>query len=84
MRTVLVSPFPDTWAPGIRILSNCLRREGHSTSIVFMCSEFHESYPEKAVKDLAEICKDADLVGFSMMSNFYDNIRQMIAAIKKH
>jgi radical SAM superfamily enzyme YgiQ (UPF0313 family) len=89
MLVVLVSPYPDITAFGLRTLSAHLRRAGHRTRLVFMPDPYGDDllsglqrYEDAALGDLAALCRDADLVGLTLMTNFFDGAVQVTARIK--
>ena len=84
MKITLVSIFPDLQSFGIRTISACLKREGHEVDLFFLSREFRERYEEKTMKDLIRLTKNSDLVGISLMSNFWDNAIQITRKIKEH
>ena len=84
MKIVLLSPYPDILAFGVRILSACLKRAGHNVKLVFLPRNFLKRYEEQTLNDVVDITKDADLIGISVMTNFFDNVIQITQAIKAH
>ncbi|MBK7977078.1 MAG: B12-binding domain-containing radical SAM protein [Deltaproteobacteria bacterium] len=74
MRVALISPYLDIYSTGMRTISSCLRKAGHETKQIFIPSaseNFERVYPEQIASDVLDICKDVDLVGFSLMSNHF-------------
>lgn len=89
MRVVLISPYPDITAFGVRGISAYLRANGVDTRLVFLpdplgdaLRELPERYPATVMDDLAALCADADLVGVSLMTNYLDNAVQITRTIK--
>ncbi len=89
MRVVLVSPYPDITAYGVRAISAYLRRNGVDTAVVFLpdplgdaIRDAPERYPQAVMDALAGLCADADLVGVSLMTNYLDNAVQITRALK--
>ncbi len=87
MNITLIAPTPpDINAFGTRILSSVLRKEGHRTRIIFLPggiehlrfdSSFVYQYPEHTLRQITELCADADLIGFSVMSLYFDRAAQI-------
>jgi len=82
MRIVLVSPYPDITAIGIRTLSSCLKVAGHNVDILFLPQDFRRNYEASALLRAAEFASGADLVGVTVMTNFFDNACQITRAFK--
>ena len=92
MKVVLVSPYIELTSMGVRCLSSYLRKNGHSTRLVFLPdirsiitsrSDFTASYPEGVDEQLIELCRDADLVGFSLMTNYFYKVAELSKAIRE-
>lgn len=88
MHVVLVIPYPDITAFGPRVLSALLRERGHHVRMVFMpayAAEFRPSpapYAARELDRLAGLCADADLIGISLMTNYFDHAVQMTARLR--
>jgi len=93
MNVVLLTPTPpDINNFGIRIISSILKKEGHYTKIIFLPggiehlrfdASYIYKYSEKTLKQIAELCNDADLIGFSFMSQYFDRAAQITGYLKK-
>ncbi len=83
MRITFISPFPDVYSFGVRSLSATARAAGHDTRILFVTQEFTQPYSAKVVDQVVELCRDSDLVGVSLMSNFWDNSVALTEAVRK-
>lgn len=88
-RAVLISPYPDITAFGVRAISAFLRANGVSTRLVFLPDPLGDAlidqpdrYPPAILDALAALCADADLVGVSLMTNYADNAVQITKALK--
>ncbi|GAB7081723.1 B12-binding domain-containing radical SAM protein [Megalodesulfovibrio paquesii] len=84
MRVVLISPYPDITSFGLRSLSAWLRLHGVQTRCIFLPDPFGDeiaSQPERytlhALAQVTALCKDADLVGITLMTNYFDNAAQL-------
>ncbi len=90
---VLLSPNPpDCVSFGPRQLASTLRLLGHRVSIVFLRgsvkrnqfdASFVYRYPDTLVDDVLAICRDADVVGVSFMSLYYDRGVQLTRAVQE-
>jgi len=81
---VIVSPYVDHIAYGVRSLSSMVRSRGFATRLVFLPHlkpikyleyDFFNPYSDEILDQLAELCRPAPFVGISLMSN---NIAQAI------
>jgi len=82
MKISLLSIYPDIQSFGLRTISACLKKEGHEVDLFFLTREFRERFLDKTMDDLIRLTKDSDLVGISLMSNFWDNAIQITKKIK--
>ena len=82
MKIVLISPYGDTVAFGVRSLSASLKQAGHDVHVVFLPLDmrhvdYDSPYSDHVLSELADLCHDAGLIGISLMSNFFDMARQI-------
>ncbi len=92
MKITFVAPTPpDVAAFGVRTLSAFLKLNGHSVKSIFLpggvekfkhADGFTYKYQEHIIKQVMELCQDADLVGISFMSNYLDRAKQLSHALK--
>jgi radical SAM superfamily enzyme YgiQ (UPF0313 family) len=82
MKITLISIYPDLQSFGIRTLSACLKQEGHDVDLIFLPKEFYKRYAEKTMDDIVKLTKKSELVGISLMSNFFDNAIQITQKLK--
>lgn len=89
MRVVLISPYPDITAFGVRAISAFLRENGVSTRLVFLpdplgdaLTDQPDRYPPDVLETLVPLCADADLIGVSLMTNYADNAAQITKALR--
>jgi radical SAM superfamily enzyme YgiQ (UPF0313 family) len=84
----LISPYSDITAPGVRILSAVLRRAGHRVRTLFLQDvsllperkyhpDFTRKYSPNVQKQVAELAKGFDLVGISLMTNYFNHAVQL-------
>lgn len=93
MNIVLITPTPpNIHAFGVRTISSVLKQAGFSPKTIFLPegiehlrfdASYIYQYPEKALDQISELCKDADLIGFSFMSQYFDRAAQITAYLKK-
>jgi radical SAM superfamily enzyme YgiQ (UPF0313 family) len=78
-------------ANGLRSLSTKLKENSHSVKLIFERGNTYRmiwnnnyiyQYKQSVLNEIVDFCADADLVGFSVMTNFYDRARQLTVAIK--
>jgi len=84
MKITLLSIYPDIASYGVRTISSVLKNEGHSVDVIFLTKEFYERFEEDTLDDLVKMTKDSDLIGISLMSNFWDNAIQITEKLKQH
>ncbi len=84
MKIILISIFPDIQSFGIRSISACLKKEGHDVDLVFLPKPFTEKYSDKTMDDLVKLTKGSDLVGITLMSNFWDSAIQITNKVKQN
>lgn len=83
MKIALLSPFPDVYSFGVRSLSATARAAGHETRLLFVTQQFTQPYSQQVLDQVVELCRGTDLVGLSLMSNFWDNASSLTMAIQK-
>ncbi|MBU0457642.1 MAG: radical SAM protein [Nanoarchaeota archaeon] len=84
MKIILISPYLDISPVGIRILSACLKKEGHDVKLIFLPRYDNEKYEKITLKCLVNISKDADLIGISVMTGSLENVIQVTRMLKKN
>jgi anaerobic magnesium-protoporphyrin IX monomethyl ester cyclase len=78
---------------GLRTISSVLKKNGHKTKLIFLTpgelfKEFRYdsiggiSYSHKQLEDLSNIIKKCDLVGISVMTNYFEKSAQVTHNIK--
>jgi len=83
MKVTLISPFPDVYSYGIRVISSVLKKAGHETQILFLTREFWEPYSDKVLDQAVEYCRGSDAVGMTVFSNFWENSQLVTRAIRE-
>ena len=82
MKIILISPYPNIQAFGIRTLSAILKKEHHSVEILFLLHDFTDRYEETTLNQVLALSKGADLIGITLMTNFFDNAVQITEKLK--
>ena len=93
MRVVLIAPTPpDLSAFGVRSISAYLKSRGHAVNIVFLPggvarlkykAGYVYRYDPRVLEELASLCMGADLVGVSLMTNYFDRAVQITENVKE-
>lgn len=84
MKVTLISPYPDLHAFGIRTLSACLKKEGHNVQVIFLPKPFINRYEDETLSEVIELSKQSDLIGISLMTNFFENAIQITRKLKEN
>jgi anaerobic magnesium-protoporphyrin IX monomethyl ester cyclase len=84
MKVILISPYLDISPVGIRILSACMKKEGHDVKLIFLPRYDSERYEETTLNALIDISKNADLIGISVMTGSLENVVQITKTLKKN
>ena len=84
MKITLISPYMQIQVFGLRTISACLKQEGHHVQTLFLPKPFKEQYREKALNEIVGISKDSDLIGISLMTNYFDNVVQITQKLKEN
>jgi radical SAM superfamily enzyme YgiQ (UPF0313 family) len=84
MKITLVSPYSDIPSPGTRIVSACLKQTGHDVRIIFLPKIFSRKYKEEILDEFVELATGSDLIGISLMTNFFDNVVQLTQRLKQN
>lgn len=93
MNVVLISPYGSLVNIGLRVLSACLLRADHNTRMIFLPSaretssfllfDPSELYEDQVIEQVKELCTDADLIGITVMTNYFSKAKQLTQALKK-
>jgi len=89
MKLTLISPYPDITAFGLRTISAYLRWSGYRTQMIFLpdpnCDDANYPsirYQDHALNELAALCKGSDLIGITLMTNYFDAAVQITDKLK--
>jgi anaerobic magnesium-protoporphyrin IX monomethyl ester cyclase len=90
MKITLISPYTDITNFGLRTLSSVLRKSGYKTQMIFLPDPFgddrlqgHDRYNKKVMTELIHLCSGSDIIGLTLMTDFFDNAVQITSEIKK-
>ena len=90
MKVSLISPYSEISSIGLRTLSSYLKSHGVSTRLIFLplqrnfySREEFLSYPDNVINMLSQLLEDVDLIGFSLMSNYYNSIKDLSIKLKR-
>lgn len=89
MKVTLISPYPDITAFGIRTISSHLKKHGHKTQIIFLPDPYGDNlmhgrqrYEDSILDELIPLCKGSDLIGITLMTNFFYGTVQITRNLK--
>ena len=84
MRVALLSPFTDISSIGIRSISSYLKSHDISTRLLFLplqknfyARELFTLYSDEVVDQIADCVQNDDLIGISLMSNFFETVKKL-------
>lgn len=90
MKVSLISPYPDITCFGIRTLSAHLRAHGFRTQLIFLPDPFGDHicqgvprYQETVLDQATSLCEDSDLIGVTLMTNFFEGAVQITERLKR-
>lgn len=85
LKITLISPYENIAANGLRIISAYLKNYGHKVELIFLQApklKFSGTYSSEVADDVINLCKASDLIGFSLMSNYFVRVRDLTRRIK--
>ncbi len=92
MDVVLISPYSDISALGLRMVSAVLKRAGHHVRMVFLPYQFPEieyrrdfmcRYSDAVLDQVTGLCRGAGLIGISLMTNYFEQAATLTEHLKK-
>ncbi len=90
MKITLISPYPDITAFGLRTISAYLKQYNFQTRMIFMPDPMGddliqgvEHYSSRTLTELYRLCHDADVIGISLMTNYFDAAVQVTRALRE-
>jgi anaerobic magnesium-protoporphyrin IX monomethyl ester cyclase len=91
MKITLISPYPDITCFGIRTLSAQLKKHGHQTQLIFLPDPFGDHicegiprYSDPMLDEVVSLCRESDLIGLTLMTNFYMGAIQITEKLKRN
>lgn len=89
MKITFISPYPDITAFGIRTISAYLKKHGHTTRLIFLPDPYGDDikfgvkrYDDRILNTLIPICRDSDMIGITLMTNFFEGTVQITQKLK--
>jgi len=90
MNITLISPYPDITSFGLRTISAYLRKNGHRTRMIFIPDPYGDNlhygikrYEDAVLDQVVSLCRNSDLIGMTLMTNFFDGAVQVTERIKR-
>lgn len=83
MKITLLSPYASISAYGLRSISACLKREGHDVKLIFMPRKYLLNYEEETLDELTVLMGGANLIGISLMSNYFENVVKLTQRLRR-
>lgn len=81
MKVSLISFSEEITVLNIRLLSACLKKEGHKTQLIFLRSNSTKSnnfrYNDEILDQVVNLCKDSDLISLTVFSIYFDRSIQI-------
>jgi anaerobic magnesium-protoporphyrin IX monomethyl ester cyclase len=85
MKVTLISVYENITAYGMRSLAAVLKSSGFETQMIFLPREteghrwegFRYAYPGAVLEQIGDLAADSDLIGITLMSNYFDNAVQI-------
>jgi anaerobic magnesium-protoporphyrin IX monomethyl ester cyclase len=83
MKITLISTIIELQDMGIRILSSYLKKKGHDVRVIFLLRKVGEVLDANQLKNLVNLVKGSELLGISVMTNFFDVAVQVTKSLKE-
>ncbi len=86
MNVLLISPYGPLTSYGVRMLSACLKNNGHESTIVFLPDTKENGlqlYNNSTINQLTELARQRNLIGISLMSNYYCAVKDLCLRLKE-
>jgi anaerobic magnesium-protoporphyrin IX monomethyl ester cyclase len=93
MDVVLISPYSDIAALGVRGISAVLKRAGHRVRLIFLPYQFPEierrrdfmcRYSDSILDQVVELCRGAKIIGISLMTNYFEQAATLTQHLREH
>ncbi|MDY7033043.1 MAG: radical SAM protein [Thermodesulfobacteriota bacterium] len=89
MKITLISPYPDITSFGLRTISSYLKAYGHKTQMIFLPDPYGDDliygkhrYQDYILDEVISLCEKSDLIGITLMTNFFDGAVQITRKLK--
>ncbi|MBI4831366.1 MAG: cobalamin B12-binding domain-containing protein [Candidatus Lindowbacteria bacterium] len=91
MKIALISTYDDVTSPSVRLLSSYVKSKGHKVKLLFLLmnekagqvAQFDRSCSAAALNQIVDQCRDCDLVGVSLMTNFFGKAVHVTRQLKE-
>lgn len=92
MHIVLISPYGGITNLGIRYLSSSLKKKKNEVTLIFLprrigkrgdFDDIYSPFEPSILKDLNKLCKNADLIGISVMTPYFERAVELTKFLKK-
>jgi len=93
IKVLLISPHPDILAFGVRSISAYINKTGAAESHLMFLPYMHRDlsaepdfcfpYPESILSQVAHIARNYDVIGISLMTNYFHRACQLTEALRK-
>jgi anaerobic magnesium-protoporphyrin IX monomethyl ester cyclase len=90
VKIALLSPYTDISSIGIRTISSYLKFHNIPTRLLFLplqknfyARELFSLYSDEVVDQIAELVQHDDLIGISLMSNFFETAKDLTLKLRK-
>jgi len=90
MKITLISLYPDITSLGIRVISAYLKQHGHKTQLIFLPDPYGDDivyekqrYENHILEEVISLCRQSDLIGITLMTNFFNGAIQLTNKLKK-
>ena len=71
-------------AIGVRTIASYLKQHAHSVKLIFLPTKdkFSNLYDDNIINGIVRLCHDSDLVGISLMTNYFIKARDLTDKLK--
>ncbi len=90
MKVTLISPYDSIDAIGIRIISSCLKKEGHDVQMIFLQIKGYEEkvghskiFSQDTLSQISALCSESRVVCISLMSIYVPMVIEVVEELRK-
>ncbi|MFZ5366050.1 MAG: B12-binding domain-containing radical SAM protein [Patescibacteria group bacterium] len=83
MKITLISLDQMIISYGLRLISSCLKKDGHEVEMIFARAVIGRPLPADVENQVVRLCQSSDLIGISLMSNHFPQAISLTQKIKK-